>query len=356
MRICSILNEPFYWQGNRYKKNHLGGRKNKPKAYERGNGILGDNDKATEGNRGNKNIRLDRVMKIFIKLWDGQTINKTAAAEQFAVSEKTIQRDIALLRDHLDEIALQVGVYYSIEYDNVKKGYWMTGTSKGLLSGAETFAICKILLAGMALPKKNVREILNKLPRYCVEEEREKVKKLIQNELHYYIGVQEKENFLEQLWEIAQAGLSGKLIEIDYCGQDGNSVTISKLRTVGILFSRNYFFLLAFPGEGKKTSLPGVGELPEAYGIHRILRWEILEEDSRIPGKEQLREGEFRKRFQDSIGKRLPGEAEFCCSDPDIQQLFADLPTAEITPREDGSYTVRMNVFGGGIDWWLWGR
>ncbi len=314
---------------------------------------MGDNDKVTEEN---KNNRLERVITIFIKLWDGQVINKTAAAEQFAVSEKTIQRDIALLRGCLDTIALQAGVYYSIECDNVKKGYWMTGTSKGLLSGAETFAICKILLAGMALPKKNIGEILKKLPRYCMEEERKKVKKLIQNELYYYIGAQEKENFPEQLWEIAQAGLSGKLIEIDYIDQDGNSVTISKLRTVGILFSGNSFFLLAFPKKGKKASLPGARELPGAYGIHRITRWEILEEDSRIPEKEQLREGEFRKRFLDSIGRRLPGEVEFCCSDPDILQLFADMPAAKITPGEEGSYKVRMNVFGSGIDWWLWGR
>ncbi len=297
--------------------------------------------------------RIKRIMEIFIKLRCGLVIRKAEEAEHYNASEKTIQRDIKIIRECLDVVALQEGIYYSIDIDNAKKGYHMHGTDEGLFSGGEAFVISKTLLAGNVLSKACVEQIFGKLLRFCVEREREKVKKSLQNELYYYIGAQTEEGFEEQLWELAQAAQARKLVEIDYLDEKGASKTVRDFRLVDVVISGNGFCLVGFRTKGERRLLPGVGEIPLILRIDRIVRWQILGEEGSAAKKERLDFEDFKQKFQDFLEKRLPETIELRCSEADAQCLLENFPEAEMVPAEDGIYIVYIKSGGNGLDWWL---
>ena len=209
-----------------------------------------------KGKKEENDGRIKRLMEIYTKLRCGLLVKKAEEAEHYNVSEKTIQRDIKAIRECLDAVALQEGIYYSIDIDDVKRGYHMRGTDEGLFSSEEAFIISKSLLVGNVLSKACVERIFGKLLRFCAEREREKVKKLFQNELYHYIGAQTEDGFEERLWEFAQAAQARKVVEIDYLGEKGGTKTVRDFQLVDVVLSGNGFYLVGFRTKGERRSLP----------------------------------------------------------------------------------------------------
>ena len=147
-----------------------------------------------------------RLLKIYSKLVKGCIVNKSEEAANFNVDERTIQRDIAAIKDYMGTDMTNNGVINSIIYDKDAGGYRMKSSYQGTLSNSETLAVCKILLDSRAFPKDVMQEILDKLISCCVpKENRQPVKELIGNEEHHYIELRHKRNFLDTLWDLGQA-------------------------------------------------------------------------------------------------------------------------------------------------------
>ena len=302
-----------------------------------------------------KSDKTARVLKLYTKLMNGYTINKTEEAQSSGVNERSIQRDIDDIRNFLDNEAANGGYINSVIYDRAEKGYRLERIYKMKLSNSEVLAVCKILLESRAFTKKEMKEILDKLISCCVPETNQKlVFDLISNEEFHYVEPRHKTVFIDTLWDIGQAIRDCRYIEIDYLRSFDKKVVRRKVKPAAIMFSEFYFYVTAFIDDKEVQKNFNVinDSFPTIYRVDRIKGLTVLEEKFHIPYSSRFEEGEFRKRVQFIYGGRLE-KIKFKYSGPDVDAVLDRLPTAKILSEEDGVYTLSAEVFGKGIEMWI---
>lgn len=296
-----------------------------------------------------------RLLKIYSKLVKGYIVNKREEADNFNVDERTIQRDIASIKDYMCSDMTSNGIINSIVYDKEAGGYRMESSYQGTLSNSETLAVCKILLDSRAFPKDEMQAILDKLISCCVpKENRQPVKELIGNEEHHYIELRHKTNSLDTLWDLGQAIRSCKYVEIEYRRTKDRIIVKRKVKPVGIMFSEYYFYITAFIDDKEVCENFDVinDAFPTIYRVDRIVSYKVLEDRFKMPYKDRFEEGEFRKRIQFMYGGKI-NRIRFEYTGSDVDAILDRLPTAKIESEMDGKYIIRAEVFGKGIDMWL---
>lgn len=296
-----------------------------------------------------------RLLKIYSKLVKGYIVNKREEADNFNVDERTIQRDIASIKDYMCSDMASNGIINSIVYDKEAGGYRMESSYQGTLSNSETLAVCKILLDSRAFPKDEMQAILDKLISCCVpKENRQPVKELIGNEEHHYIELRHKTNFLDTLWDLGQAIRSCKYVELEYRRTKDKTIVKRKVKPVGIMFSEYYFYITAFIDDKEVCENFDVinDAFPTIYRVDRIVSYKVLEDRFKMPYKDRFEEGEFRKRIQFMYGGKI-NRIRFEYTGSDVDAILDRLPTAKIESEMDGKYIIRAEVFGKGIDMWL---
>lgn len=289
---------------------------------------------------GNKGFRL---LSIYERLNKGEIIEKAQLAEYYRVTEKTIQRDIDDLRAYLvekyhseDEVA--------IKYDKVKKGYYLVRFEREWLTNQEVLALCKILLESRAFCKDELNTLISKLLSQLASDNGKKVENMIRSEQHHYVPLRHEKYLLSILWELAQYITTCEIVGFTYTRQDG----VSKDKTVkpiSIMFSEYYFYLIAYIADGSK-------DFPTIFRIDRISDLNGTEEHFNIPYKDKFNDGEFRKRVQFMYSGELQ-KIKFNFTGPSIEAVLDRLPTAQILAEKNGTYTIRAEAFGKGIDMWL---
>lgn len=85
--------------------------------------------------------KTDRVLAIYSRLVSGAVLNKADLAQQFHVTQRSIQRDIESLRCFFAEQELP----QDIVYDKRSRGYRLIDNAQKKLSNSEVLAVCKIL-------------------------------------------------------------------------------------------------------------------------------------------------------------------------------------------------------------------
>jgi|GEM_PF-2890770 len=93
--------------------------------------------------RASSNVRIIRMILIFIKLIRRETITSSSLADEFDVSRRTIKRDLELLRD----------VPVSIGYDTGSRTYYLDGNGSFQLNKFTSHEIL-VMLFGLELMKK----------------------------------------------------------------------------------------------------------------------------------------------------------------------------------------------------------
>ena len=302
-----------------------------------------------------KNGKISRVLSLYTKLINGETINKADAANLYGVNERSIQRDISDIRYYLETNYEYGQVAGTILYERDEKSYRLEKVSRHYFSNSEVLAICKILLDSRAFTKNEMSLILDKLLWCCVaDSKRNQVKELIQNEEYHYVEPRHKTVFIDTMWEIGQAIMECRYIEIDYYRTKDKSVVKRKLKPAAIMFSEYYFYLTAFIDDKEiRENFDVINDsFPTIYRMDRIRNLNILDERFHTPYRDRFEEGEFRKRIQFMYGGRLQ-KIKFQYSGPDIDAILDRLPTAVILDEQDRVYTLSAEVFGKGIDMWL---
>ena len=302
-----------------------------------------------------KSDKTARVLKLYTKLMNGYTINKTEEAQISGVNERSIQRDIDDIRNFLDNEAANGGYINSVIYDRAEKGYRLERIYKMKLSNSEVLAVCKILLESRAFTKKEMKEILDKLISCCVPESNQKlVFDLISNEEFHYVEPRHKTVFIDTLWEIGQAIRNCQYIEINYLRSLDKKTVKRKVKPVAIMFSEFYFYLTAFiDDEDVRKNFDVINDsFPTIYRVDRIKKLTVTDETFHIPYSSRFEEGEFRKRVQFMYGGKLE-KIKFKYSGSDVDAVLDRLPTAKILTEEDGAYIISAEVFGKGIEMWI---
>lgn len=296
-------------------------------------------------------LKTDRVLKIYSRLVNGDTLRKRELAQQFHVTERSVQRDMESLRCFFTE----QGLPQDIVYDRAAKGYRLEAPSRPVLNNSEILAVCKILVESRSMRRDELFPILDKLIACCVPESSKKaVTELLANEKYHYIEPHHGTPILNGLWEISQAVKNHQMMEIEYERLKEPKLVHRRVQPVGIMFSEYYFYLTAFLEE--KSHFENPDDLfPTIYRIDRIKSFHVLDEHFKVPYKERFQEGEFRKRVQFMYGGKLE-QIRFKYTGPSIEAVLDRLPTAEIIERDDEGWILEAEVFGKGIEMWLKGQ
>ena len=293
-------------------------------------------------------LKSDRVLRIYFKLVQGEAFTKKELAQEFHVTERSIQRDLGALRCFLDE----QDIGQEIVYDKISCGYHIQDAAPQTLSNSEILAVCKILLESRSMRKDEMLPILDKLISRCVpEQNRKAVQELIANEKYHYIEPHHNKRVLDGLWEIGQAVQRHQVMEIQYERMKEPKLVTRRVQPVGIMFSEYYFYLTAFLED--KASFDNPDDLfPTIYRVDRIRSFKVLNEHFRVPYKDRFEEGEFRKRVQFMYGGKLE-HIKFRYTGPSIEAVLDRLPTATATKADDEEWMIEAEVFGKGIEMWL---
>ena len=115
-------------------------------------------------------VKSTRLLTIYSELVNGAVLQKSELAHRFHITQRSVQRDIELLRFFFAEQMLA----QDIVYDNREKGYRLTNTIPKSLSNSEILAVCKILLESRSMVKEELSPILDKLVDCCVPAESKK--------------------------------------------------------------------------------------------------------------------------------------------------------------------------------------
>ncbi|MDY3690412.1 MAG: WYL domain-containing protein [Dysosmobacter sp.] len=289
-----------------------------------------------------------RLLDIYARLMAGQVLNKTALAEEYGVTLRSIQRDMESLRFFL----MEKGLPQEVIYDRSMKGYRMVNSVPSGLSNSEILAVCKILLESRSMRRDEMLPILDKLVECAVpQEQRRAVKELIANEKLHYIEPHHGKSILNGLWDIGQAVKEHRVMEIEYERMKEPKLVRRRVQPVGIMFSEYYFYLTAFL-ENKESFENPDDLFPTIYRIDRIRRFKVLDEHFHVPYSERFEEGEFRKRVQFMYGGKLQ-HIKFHYTGPSLEAVLDRLPTAKVINEDGVGWTVEAEVFGKGIDMWL---
>lgn len=296
----------------------------------------------------NAAFKSNRLLQIFVRLQKGEILNKQQLAQQFGVTQRSIQRDVESLRCFLAEQHSS----YDVVYDRSIQGYRLHQENAMLLSNSEALAVCKILLESRSMCKGEMFPILNKMIANCVpEENRKAVEQMLANEKFHYIEPRHNKPMLEGLWEIGQAVQHHQIMEIEYERMKEPKLVKRRVQPVGIMFSEYYFYLTAFLENKEHFDNPD-DLFPTIYRIDRIQSFRVLDEHFSVPYKDRFQEGEFRKRVQFMYGGKLE-RIRFRYTGPSIEAVLDRLPTAQIVEEDAQGWTVEAEVFGKGIEMWL---
>ena len=157
-------------------------------------------------------LKSARLLSIYARLLNGRVQKKALLAQEFAVTARSIQRDLQSLRSFLSNEMLPQDVVY----DRAAGGYRLTHAKPMGLSNSEILAVCKILLESRSMRRDEMLPILDKLVDCAVPpEQRQAVKLLIGNEKLHYIEPHHGKSILNGLWEIRQAVKQQRVIEIE---------------------------------------------------------------------------------------------------------------------------------------------
>lgn len=291
-----------------------------------------------------------RLLYLYKQLTHGKGIRKQEAADRFGVNERSIQRDIDLLRAFF----VDQDPPMEIQYNPKLRCYQLVSMEPMFLDCGEMLAVCKILLESRSLPSEEMGTILDKLLVSCVSPADKKIiAGILANEKFYYIGPRHNQKLAPRIWILGQAIQNRNVIRVRYHTQTGKEKK-RILQPAGLLFSEFYFYLAAYiEGIDRSEHFENTDDpFPTIYRIDRITSLDVLERHFTVPYSQRFSEGEFRKRVQFMYGGKLQ-TVRFAYCGPSVEAVLDRLPTAEILSEKDGEYEIRAEVFGKGIEMWL---
>lgn len=305
-----------------------------------------------------KRIKIDktkRALDIYDKLLGGSCVKKSEEAAVYGVTERSIQRDIDIIRSYLEESCPKGDHINSVVYSRAEKGYRLEHLYSVKFTNSEILAFCKILLSSRAFTKKEMQKLLNKLIACCIPTDNQKlVANLVKNNLFHYVELRHKTKFIDMMWQIGTAIDEHRYIEIAYKRTKDMSVVKRRLKPVAIMFSEFYFYLTAFIDDEKiKEDFEVLNDsFPTIYRIDRIKKLTVSNDNFHIPYKNRFEEGDFLNKIQFMYGGKLQ-KVKFKYFGTDIDAILDRLPTAKILAQGSDEYTIEAEVFGRGIDMWL---
>lgn len=289
-----------------------------------------------------ENTKQERLLEIFFRCLRGESLSVQKLADEYGLSTKSISRNIndlkAFLADHRELVGNTELVYSSQE-----RSYHLYMDE--FLTNKELFALIEVMIGARAFSKEELLTLTNKLKGFTTATDRPVLNDLIKKELYHYTEVKHDcDSVQETLWKLAKCITEKREITIEYYRADRAWKT-HRLRPASVMFTDNYFYLIAFNTEGT----------PDKPLYFRVDRIKYITEHRKFftaSDAPEFDEGLLRQRSLFMWpGKLRTIQFEFTGSA--IQAVLDKLPTAKIIERNGRTYTVEADVYGDGIKMWL---
>ena len=259
----------------------------------------------------------ERLLTIFLRLQSGAHLAKAQLADEFGISEKTIQRDFSLLSGFLDT---QPMVAAELAYDAKHHTKYLKG--KSLFNKKDILIISKILLENRSLNKEENKALLDSLLALISKDEQKEVSSIIASELLNYAPLSDTQNRIDKVWEWSELIRKELVLDIDY-QSPYNTKKRHTIFPVSLYYDTHYFYIVAY-------NL--VFDSYMTLKLDRILNWvKSKEKKPPLSYGRKFRDGEIRnKRVDPFIGKELKIRVLFV-NDPAI--VIDQFSTAKIIEK-----------------------
>lgn len=263
----------------------------------------------------------ERILSIGLKMHNGEHLSKTELANEFEVSEKTIQRDFSLLRDFVD---CQSAVFGEIVYDNKEHTRYFNG--KTSFNKKDILVISKILLENRALNKEENENLLQSLLALLSKADRKEIETIIASERCNYAPITDRQNRIEKIWAFSEAIRKERVLDIIYKSPYKENEKQHTIFPVSLYYDAHYFYIVAFNIKY---------ETYMTLRIDRIKEWKISHvKKPAISYSKKFRDGDVRNQHVDAfLGQSITVCIEFSY-DPDI--VRDQFPDAKILSKSNG--------------------
>ncbi|MDK2936553.1 MAG: hypothetical protein PWP62_1561 [Eubacteriaceae bacterium] len=281
-----------------------------------------------------------RLLAIYDQIIQGEIVNKQKWADQYEVSDKTIQRDLKEIEDYLQSAYPEIRVVY----DRKAKGHRLNREGSVALSDHDIFAVIKVLMDARAFNEKEMDEILNHLLRLSFN--RKAIELGIRNERRRYHPVKHDEDLIERIWFFSQNIRTQNVLDVQYKKQDGK-IKAYKINPLGLLFNEYYFYLIAEKHEKDDSG-------SRIFRLDRFLNYAVCDDEhfKIVDDSKRFKEGEFRERIQFMYTGELT-TIKFKFKGDSLESVFDRLPTAKPISEENGETLIKASVYGEGVKKWL---
>lgn len=280
----------------------------------------------------------ERLLTIFLRLQSGAHLSKLQLADEFGVSEKTIQRDFSLLGHYLES---QPIVAAELAYDAKHHTRYLKG--KSLFNKKDILVISKILLENRSLNKDENKSLIDSLLALISKEEQKEIYQIIASELLNYAPLSDTQNRIDKIWEWSEIIRKELVLEIRY-QSPYNSEKQHTILPVSLYYVVHYFYVVAY-----NLTFESYMTLK----LDRIIDWKVSNEKKpQISYGKKFRDGEVRnKRVDPFMGRELTIRVQFAYDPTIVTDQFSTARIIEQIP--DGAVIEFISQDTPGLKRWL---
>ncbi len=279
-----------------------------------------------------------RVLWIYKMLLQKKRFTKAELAARYAVTEKSVQRDMESLKSFLEK---QEGE--ELLYDKKTKEYYLEKSQEKKLEIEEILPILKTIVeSGAILPYKLFPVLEKMVALMANQEDKEELDEFLKQEELCYQPPLYKKPIGEMMCIMESMIKQKQWVKLSYCRtENGEEIECVVLPQTIVMRDRR-FFLVAQTDMGLEYNTVAM------YRIDRIRHVQPVHEAQPYQIHPQ-------KEMREKVVSVLGGE-EYCIRflyhGTSIMLVKEKLPNAEYTPIEDG-WQVSAHVYGKGIGSWL---
>ncbi|KAF1298435.1 hypothetical protein BAU15_11800 [Enterococcus sp. JM4C] len=290
-----------------------------------------------------------RILRIFIQLLNGETLYKKDLIEEYQKKGSTIQRDMTVIEEALEEnLRTSLNTPYIGRLFREGKGVYQLPEyiKKNFLTDDELLATLKILFASRAF---NIEEMTNFIDKFHdLSKDKKRVRQFIANEELYYHGVS-KVTLLDRINLIYDAISENKMIEFEYT-KCGETRTFKRIPNA-VHFSDLYFFMLSASHTAQDD---GDFSALNKFRINNMVNPRIVSSKNRTKHKDRFESGALRNQTAHLpfLGNTITMIVDFYHDPVYVLDRF---PNSKILKEnEDGSFRIEVESNDGyGVKMWL---
>ena len=232
----------------------------------------------------------ERLLTIFFRLQAGERLSKAQLSKKFGIDNRTVQRDMSILKNFLQDQHIS---NTEIKFDTSDNTYRLI--AKTTFNKKDILVISKILLENRALNESELKSLLENLLSLLSIEEQKEIEAIIGSERYNYKSLTNDKDRIDTIWFLSEAIRRKQMLEIEYKAplKDIKSHIIFP---VSLYYDAHYFYLVAYHLKHEK------------YTTYRVDRIETLSKSHIkkpvIEHKDKYKDGEVRNQKVDAFEGR----------------------------------------------------